>query len=237
MDVNIVKSLSSFEWFRNSHALKYTSEETLNRLWKAGTVKSFSKGEVILRAKEKITNIAFLLSGKVIVYNLTHSGRRKILFVLGPGNLLNDHVFDSQSLTVYCETLEPCLTLLIPKDVFTKCMEDDYSLVRGIMEEQERKMWRLSHQLKNTVGNINLERKLAAKLWKLARDFGIPGDEGIEIDVVMSKTFLADMLGVPRETASRMCRRLVQYGLIFQKGKRIIVRDPDILAHYYKTGE
>ena len=53
--------------------------------------------------------------------------------------------------------------------------------IRSHLEEQEKKMWRLSHQLKNTTSCIYLERKLAAKLWKLSRDFGIEKEDGVEI--------------------------------------------------------
>lgn len=98
-------------------------------------------------------------------------------------------------------------------------------------------MWRLGHQLKNTVGSIYMERKLAAKLWKLARDFGIERPEGIEIDINMTITFLADMLGAPRETTSKTCKALSDYGLISMKKKRITIVDPARVSHFYKTGE
>lgn len=82
-----------------------------------------------------------------------------------------------------------------------------------------------------------MERKLAAKLWKLARDFGIGRPEGIEININLSVTLLADMLGAPRETASRLCRTLVDYGLIQMKGKRIIIPNTQKMSTFYKTGE
>ena len=116
-------------------------------------------------------------------------------------------------------------------------MKEDFELVSRIFGAQERKIWRLSHQLKNTTSSIYLERKLAAKLWKLSRDFGKETEEGIEIDINMTITFLADMLGVPRETSSRVCSTLTEAGLIAIKKKRIIIPDPAMMAHFYKIGE
>ena len=89
-------------------------------------------------------------------------------------------------------------------------MEVDFKLTEKVLEAQERKMWRLSHQLKNTMSSVFLERKLASKLWKLSRDFGIDMKDGREIDINMTITFLADMLGVSRETTSRVCSTLVK---------------------------
>jgi len=113
-------------------------------------------------------------------------------------------------------------------------MERNYALVKAIIEAQEKKIWRLGHQLKNTNSSIYLEKKLAAKLWKLSRDFGIDTEEGREIDMNLSVTFLADMLGVSRETTSRVFATLVGLGLVKQNKKRIIILDGQGLSHYYR---
>jgi len=138
---------------------------------------------------------------------------------------------------IYCETIEKSKIFSVPVTEFIRIMESDFSLTQKILEAQERKIWRLSHQLKNTMSSIYLERKLAAKLWKLSRDFGIPTEQGIEIDVNMTITFLADMLGVPRETTSRVCSVLVEHGLIAINKKRITISDPQKMAQFYKTGQ
>jgi CRP-like cAMP-binding protein len=86
------------------------------------------------------------------------------------------------------------------------------------------------------MSSILLERKLASKLWKLARDFGIPTEEGVEIDLNLTITFLADMLGVPRETTSRACTVLVDQGLIRMNRKRITIVDTGKIVHFFRTG-
>ena len=146
--------------------------------------------------------------------------------------MLNEH----HSAT-YCETIEKSRIFIIPADRFVRCMQQDFALTRAVLAAQERKVWRLGHQLKNTMGSIYMERRLAAKLWKLARDFGVNVPEGIEININLSVTFLADMLGTPRETASRLCRTLVDYRLIQMKGKRIIIINPQRISAFYRTGE
>ena len=82
-----------------------------------------------------------------------------------------------------------------------------------------------------------MDRKIAAKLWKLGRDFGIPRKDGTEIDINMSVTLLADMLGTSRENTSRLLKNMMAQGLIRHEKKRIIIRDMTRLSHYYKTGD
>ena len=213
------------------------SSASIDKILQAGTFLDIPKGTLLIRAKEPVASIFFQVSGKSIIYNLTHAGKRKILFIYGQGALLNEHVLNNHPSFIYCETIEKSNIFSIPVTEFIRIMESDFTLTKKILEAQERKIWRLSHQLKNTMSSIYLERKLAAKLWKLSRDFGVPTEQGIEIDVNMTITFLADMLGVPRETTSRVCSVLVEHGLISINKKRITISDPQKMAHFYKTGE
>ena len=72
---------------------------------------------------------------------------------------------------------------------------------------------------------------------------GLPGSgkstygEEIEIDMNLSITFLADMLGVPRETASRACSMLIDYGLIKMEKKRIIIVNAHKMSAFYRNGK
>lgn len=210
---------------------------TLEKLSRAGTVRTCEKGQVLMRSKETVHAVWIQLTGKSMVYSLTHDGRRKIVFIFGRGALLNEHVLDGCKASLFCEMIEKGQVFVVPVPDFLACMEQDFALTRAVLAAQEKKIWRMGHQLKNTMGGIYMERKLAAKLWKLCRDFGRPVPEGMEIDVNLSVTFLADLLGAPRETTSRLCSTLADAGLIAMRKKRIIVVEPDQLAFFYKTGK
>jgi len=212
-------------------------EETLEKIAGKGKISEIEKGRVLFRAQEPAAFICIQLSGKSIIYNLTHEGKRKILFICGKGMLLNEHVFNEHATSMYCETIDKSKIFMISCREFVDIMQEDFKLAKNVMAAQEKKIWRLSHQLKNTMSSIYLERKLAAKLWKLARDFGIQTEDGIEIDVNMTASFLADMLGVSRETTSRTCATLIENGLIVIKKKRVIIENPEKMAYFYKNGK
>ena len=211
--------------------------ETFECIVEKGKVVDIEKGKVFFRAQEPTAFICIQLEGKSIIYNLTHDGKRKILFICGRGMLLNEHIYNERTTSMYCEAIENSKLFMVPNNIFIELMQQDMQLAKNVMEAQERKIWRLSHQLKNTMSNIFLEKKLAAKLWKLARDFGIETEDGVEIDVNMTASFLSDMLGVSRETTSRTCATLVENNLIKMSKKRIGVENPDRLAVFYKTGK
>ncbi|MCF0260725.1 MAG: molybdopterin-guanine dinucleotide biosynthesis protein B [Erysipelotrichaceae bacterium] len=211
--------------------------ETAARLRKAGRIREYKKGERIFSAKHSVPEVFVQISGKSCIYNLTHSGQRKVIFIFGKGTLLNDHVMNEHPSSCFCEAIENSRVYAVPAGVFAECMEQDFALTKAVIKMQEWKLWRTEHQLKNTMGSIFMERKLAAKLWKLARDFGIPTEDGIEIDVNLSITFLSDLMGTPRETTSRMCKTLSDKGLIKMNKKRITITDPVKMTALYKEGK
>lgn len=229
--------MEKIEKIRTLEIFKSIKEDTLEILSQKGRIVDVEKRTVIFRAKEPAAFICIQLKGKSIIYNLTQEGKRKILFVCGRGMLLNEHIYNEYITSMYCEMIEKSEFFMIPCKDFVELMQTDFQFAKNVMGAQERKIWRLSHQLKNTMSYIYLEKKLAAKLWKLARDFGIENEEGVEIDVNMTASFLADMLGVSRETISRTCATLIENELIKIHRKRVIVKDSERLAAFYKTGK
>ena len=78
------------------------------------------------------------------------------------------------------------------------------------------------------------EKRVAAKLWKLAKDYGVEVEEGTMINLNISVTYLADMFGAPRETISRALKFLTQEDLIIYNKKKIIIKDKDGLSKFFK---
>ena len=212
------------------------SRDVVQTLLNAGSLRICQKKELLFGAGSIAEDIWILLEGEVMIYNLTKHGSRKILFWLGGGHLLNHEIVSGCSVSVFCETASRAVVLKIPKKEFLGEMALHFSLVQAVMREYERYIWRLSHQLKNTNGSMITERKIAAKMWKLGRDFGIPWEKGIRIELNLNLTLLADFVGVPRENVSRACKRLTQKGLVIYRDKFFFLPNPDKLALFYRGG-
>ena len=112
-------------------------------------------------------------------------------------------------------------------------MKDDFELSRVIINSLALKVRRLYRQAKNSIP-IKVEKRVAAKLWKLSKDYGIEIEEGTLIDLNITVTYLADMFGAPRETISRSLKILKNEGLIINKNKKIIVPDREKLVKFFK---
>lgn len=222
------------------HKLKTSSffaalpQDVIQSLLNLGKLYSYSKKEMIFHAGICENQVYLLLDGEVIIYNLTKHGNKKILFILGDGHLLNHNIVSQKPVSIFCEAVQSARILQIPIQDFLKLMADHPCLTQAVMAEYERYIWRLSHQLKNTSGNLLTERKIAAKLWKLGRDFGQKREDGVHIRLKMTMTLLADFVGAPRENVSRACKSLAGRGLLIYRNQQFILPDVDGLSKFYK---
>lgn len=161
----------------------------------------------------------FVFRGAVALYTLTSHGGRKILFFLGPGSLLNQDVMNGGG-QVLAEAASYATLICMEREKLAERVRSTPALAEALFAHYERKLWRLSHQLKNAADTWFVERKLAAKLLKLSADFGKPVEGGVEIGFPLSIQQMADYIGVSRETVSRACKRLVEMDLICYEKKR-----------------
>lgn len=209
-------------------------DETLHKLCSFGIKKTYKKGHIVFRDKEKVNTMYIVLKGKFSLYKIGEDAKRRVIYILGRDKILNDVILDDLPASINCEAFEEGELLLLNKNNFIQCMEEDFNLTKVVLNSLSIKVRRLYRQLNNTNPNKKIEKKIASKLWKLSKDYGIEVEEGTEINLNISITYLADMLGSQRETISRSLKVLDEKNLIKLSNKKIIVKDKDELARFFK---
>jgi CRP/FNR family transcriptional regulator len=81
-----------------------------------------------------------------------------------------------------------------------------------------------------TLTHRDMSSRLVSFLLVLCRDFGVPGAEGITIDLKLSHQAIAEAIGSTRVTITRLLGDLRTAGLVEIDRKRITVFDPLALA-------
>lgn len=209
------------------------NKDTLHKLNEICFVKQLKKGDHLFRDKEKINSIYIVKDGKVALYKQSESAQKKVIFILGKDIVINEVIIDDLPASINCEAFEKAEILCFDRIKFLDIMREDFELSKIIINSLAMKVRRLYRQGKNSIP-IKVEKRVAAKLWKLSRDYGIEIEEGTLIDLNITITYLADMFGAPRETISRALKILNNEGLIINKSKKIIVPDRDKLVKFFK---
>ena len=165
---------------------------------------------------------------------MSENGERKIIFILNQGEMINEILLnESNTSTVACEAFENCLILEYNNNDFISIIENDFTMTKNILSYMEKRTRRLYRQLKNSI-SIKMDKKLAAKLYRVGKEFGISKGEWTFINVNVSITYIADMLGCKRETLSRAMKTLQDEGLVKIEGKKIYTKQRE-LARYFKS--
>ena len=71
-----------------------------------------------------------------------------------------------------------------------------------------------------------VEQRVARALMRLARQAGKRTDEGVLLDLPLSRQDLGEMTGTTLYTVSRIMSRWEQYGLVVTGRERIVIRNP-----------
>lgn len=208
--------------------------ETRAALESGGIIKYYHKGEHIFLDRTKVTHFYFMINGTAALYKLNHQQDKKVIFVYGKGEMLNEVMLQDELSSINCELLSDAVVFRFPIKIFKELMSRDYNLAEAVMKSMAVKIRRLYHQLKNTSNAMRLDKQIAAKLWKLSKDHGVPCENGYEINFDLTISYLADMLGSKRETVSRQLKILAEKDLILIKKNRFYVKNINNLKQYFK---
>lgn len=215
--------------------LNRASPASLAALTTCAGLRRLKQGEHLFWDKEEVRTLYFCVEGNLSLYKLNNLDEKKVVFVYGPGNMLNEVMLQDLPASINCEALCNCQVLCFPKTAFLQVMSEDFGLSRAVMDSMATKIRRLYRQLKNTTGSVRGDKKMAAKLWKLSQDYGVPCAGGVRINLDLTITYLAEMLGIKRETASRQMKVLSDAGLVLQRHSGgFIIPDRDALMTYFK---
>jgi len=207
-------------------------DRTLDLIKMKAHTKNLKKSQMLFAEREIINNIYIVLEGKVTLYRLSERGQKRVIYILNKGEIINEVIFDNLTASINCEGFEDNEIISISKVDLLDIMKNDFKLTEVILYSMSKKIRRLYRQLKNTVP-IKMDKRVAAKLWKLSKDYGVQTQEGVLIDIKISITYLADMLGSSRETISRAVKELEIMDMVKIKNRKFIV-NREKLSLYFK---
>lgn len=222
------------EAFDISNILRAASPESRTEIASFSFIRQYAKGQHVFYDREELTCFYILLDGIASLYKLNTLGEKKVIFVLPPGYMLNEVVFQELSAAINCEVRLDSQILVLPKERLWHVMAKDQALTRAAFHSMAIRTRRLYRQLKNTTNAMKGEKRLAAKLYMLARDYGRETEKGILIDMQLSVTYLSEMLGSKRETVSRQIKKLSEMGLVVMEKNRFWIPNPEYLSNYFK---
>lgn len=211
---------------------KGIEKDSLNRMLVCSKAqyKKYKKGETVFHQEMEAKVIYALLSGRVAIVKHLISGRKNILYEVGPGDVFGEHYFfgDSRIYKYGAEAYTDIEVLEVPwQFLFCFCNEackHHQQLVQNMLEILSMKEWMTIKKL-NIVSTVSLTERISTWLLDEAETSNI-------VKLKLNREELADYLGVARPSLSRALMRMQKDGLIEAGKRQIKILDREKLENF-----
>ena len=187
---------------------------------------TFAKGETIFSDGDEARGFLVVTSGRVKIFKLSPDGKEQILHMFGPGEPFGEvAVFAGRRMPANAQAMEKSTALFFPRAALLEVIRRNPDLALGMLAVLSLRLRRFT----NLIEDLSLKEvpsRLAAYLLYLSSH--ADGSTDLELDV--TKTELAGLLGTIPETLSRVLGKMSRQELIHSDGRRIRILNREGLA-------
>ncbi len=221
-----VLSMSSNGLLRRLILFRGLSDESLHELECMARERSFRKNEIICRPQEAGRSIFFIKKGSVKLGRQDRNGKEVILYVLRAGNFFGEaSLFDGGRELVTATAIEPSEAWMIERGPFMNFVAKHPKVLVRILSTLCHRLYKAEHRFLRLVFADAYE-KVALALMESVEDMKIPLSAGVEIPLPLTRKELASMVGVARETFTRVMTDFQRAGLIRVRNRRVAIVNP-----------
>ena len=225
--VNIFWKIPMFE---------YLDAEELDRLYSLSTIEKYSKGDYIFLECDAPRNLYVVEKGEVKLLKQTEDGRETIVEMAYPGEIFGEEaIFDGQPYPLTSQALQDVELLSITRSDFFAFLRDNPDLALEIITELGERL----REAQNTIRALAMERvewRIARVLLMLSRKAGVTEEDGVSINLPLTRQDIADMAATTVETTIRVLSNFKKMGLVETEKGKIILLDKKHLEEMVSEG-
>lgn len=209
--------------------LSYLAPEDRVYLQTQGTVRVLPAHTAVMHEGDPTRHVLILLSGWVRVYSSSEDGQVVLFALRGPGDVIGDlAALQNWTRTATVETMQPIRFLQLLTDDFVSCLEGRPSVALGLLRQMSVRL-RDAEKARMDFVTLDVARRVALVLLRLAEDYGRLQPEGIVVRTPLTQQDIADRIGASRRAVSRAMTTLRERGIVTTGRQMFVVAAPDVL--------
>jgi CRP-like cAMP-binding protein len=186
---------------------------------------AYERGDLVFAEGERSDFFVTIVSGRVKVFKSTPSGKEIILEIFGTGDPLGAvAAYEGTPYPASAMALEPTICVQIARPAFFAMLEQNPSMVRGLLVGLTHRLVELTRRISELTGG-RVEARFARMFLKLAHLMGRPDRRGTFIPMALSRQELADLTGTTIETCIRIMSRWNKEDVLLTEREGFIVAD------------
>lgn len=198
-------------------------------------LQQYHRGSIIFQEDAPIGFIYLLRDGLIKLSVEGPGGINKPLAIVSTAESACE-ILDKRSLSrsvhsCTCEALSPCQLYCLPKATFNWLMKQEFGLTQEVILTLSEEVDFLLNKVKNET-HFSGRQRLAQLLLRLKKIQAGQKGKHSSIFMDLSRQELASMIGVARETLTRLLSDLSKQGIIKITADNIVIEREDQLAMY-----
>ncbi len=190
------------------------NDKEIGRLNEISVTRRYSAGETVINEGSAANSGYNLISGHVKLYKLLSDGRRQITGFLVPGDFIG--ISASELYSYSAEAIDETVLCGFPRTGLDSLMQQIPGLLHRMLSiASDELMQAQEHAL--LLGRKTAAERVSTFLLSLARRHGDNargGNGGLQIPLPMTRSDIADYLGLTTETVSRVLSELKRASII-----------------------
>jgi CRP-like cAMP-binding protein len=172
-----------------------------------------------------------LAEGSVKVFVTSQQGDEMVLATLQPPDALGEvALLDLGERSASAETLESVVAIAFARSTLIELMHTLPAIGDAVLRKAGTLLRRLTGQTADLVF-LDLEGRVAKLLVQMATQRGTERDDAIVLDVGLTQTDLAHMVGGSRQSVNSILHHLESRGFLGVHGREIRIVELDALRH------
>ncbi|MDA9194337.1 Crp/Fnr family transcriptional regulator [Alphaproteobacteria bacterium] len=210
--------------FTRVEVLSYLSDQELAMLREQCTACVFSAGNVIVERDEQDHSVYFILYGRVHVLNYSSAGRIVTYSSIAEGGMFGEMAaIDGLPRSAWVCSVNDCMVIKIGKEIFLSYLQNNSTFSMAVMRKLSKNLRELDERLVNIL-SMRAEQRVCVEIISMAKPASVESGFCCVVEMPTHSNF-ANLVGLSRETVSRILSRLRSDGLVKISGNVLDILD------------
>lgn len=212
---------------RQNQVLSKLDEDSVQILAEESKWLAIEKDQIIWNAGRDVDWFGIIQRGFVKLVNFNEQGKETTLEIMGPGQSFGClGTVEGSGCPLTAIGVTKMTIICVPKREFLVQYETSATLQKEILKVSTRRLFaKLSMMAKLTTGRV--DSRIANVLLMLSESYGKETEQGLRLEIPLTRQDLSDFTGITLESAIRTLSSWQKLGLIQSQNSHITILDFD----------
>lgn len=214
------------QWLAQSSLFEGLSPSELQTVLRAARRRQVGREAFFFQQGDPASLLYVLVEGRVRLTQVTPEGDQVILRYIAPGEMFGGiATLGETTYPVSAQAVDGCQALIWDGETVARLMERMPRLALNALRLMAGRIQELQDRIRE-LATERVERRVARALLRLVRQAGRKVENGVLIDLPLSRQDLAEMTGTTLFTVSRIFSRWEEQGLVEVGREKVLIRSP-----------